>query len=215
MRFVVEFVIMGEYMQILFATGNAGKLAEVKLRLEPLGHSVRSLDEFVPGATIIEPQSSNLELVCRSKLEQALAHVRSSGISEAKIDAVMVEDAGLFIDALAGFPGVYSAYVFETVGLAGILRLLEPYSEKQRKATFRCITGIATDSDVSMHVGECSGGIVLAVSGGGGFGYDPIFKPDGFEITFAEMAAEEKSAISHRGRALDSFVAELSDDNLQ
>ncbi len=201
-------------MQILFATGNAGKLTEVKLRLEPLGHNVSSLDEIAPGASIIEPQS-DLESVCRSKLEQALAHVRSSGISAAEIDAVMVEDAGLFIDALAGFPGVYSAYVFETLGLAGILRLLEPYNEMQRQATFRCITGIATDSGVSMHIGECSGGIVLAECGGGGFGYDPIFKPDGFEITFAEMTAEEKSAISHRGRALDSFVAKLSNNNPQ
>ncbi len=206
---------MGDYMQILFATGNAGKLAEVKLRLEPLGHSVRSLDEIAPSASIIEPQATNLESVCRSKLVQALAHVRNSGISEAEIDAVMVEDAGLFIDSLTGFPGVYSAYVYETVGLAGVLRLLEPYSGTQRKATFRCATGIATNSGVSIHMGECSGGIVLAECGDGGFGYDPIFKPDGFDITFAEMAAQEKSSISHRGRALDSLVAELSDENAQ
>ena len=82
---------------------------------------------------------------------------------------------------------------------------------EDRKATFRCVLGLAL-ADGSKHkfVGECTGHIIREMRGSGGFGYDPIFIPDGYEKTFAELSLEEKNSISHRGRAMEKLVDFLS-----
>ena len=101
---------------VWFMTGNAGKVREAKHALQPLGFDVVQLQ--VEGVEISEPQADDLEDVARSKIEQAIPHLPSPH------DALLVEDAGLFVDSLDGFPGVYSAYALKTIGFNGLLNLL-------------------------------------------------------------------------------------------
>jgi XTP/dITP diphosphohydrolase len=114
---------------------------------------------------------------------------------------LVVDDTGLFIDALHGFPGPYAAYVLNTVGNAGILKLMDGTPDR----TARFTTGIAfADGDgVRVFYGTIEGRITNTPRGTGGFGYDPIF--DAGERTLAEMSIEEKSRCSHRARALAAF----------
>ncbi|MEM3087233.1 MAG: XTP/dITP diphosphatase [Halobacteria archaeon] len=115
---------------------------------------------------------------------------------------VVVEDTGLFVDALRGFPGPYSNYVFRTIGNAGVLRLLD--GAKNRKALFRSVVAFAVPGgEPATFAGEVRGRIGLAPRGKGGFGYDPVFIYKG--RTLAEMSVREKGAVSHRGRAFRRF----------
>ncbi len=118
----------------------------------------------------------------------------------------VLEDAGLFVDALAGFPGVYSAYVYRTVGCDGIIRLME--GRDDRKARFESrIALVPPTGPIEVMEGVCVGTVPIEARGTGGFGFDPVFVPEGEERTFAQMGIAEKEARSHRGRAL----ARLSD----
>ncbi len=112
---------------------------------------------------------------------------------------VLVEDAGLYVDALSGFPGPYSSYVFKTIGVAGLLRLLEGIDE--RRAVFRSALAYAGPWGVEVFTGEVEGSIADRPRGSLGFGFDPVFVPRGDTRTFAEMSLEEKSRYSHRARA--------------
>lgn len=117
----------------------------------------------------------------------------------------ILEDAGLFIDALEGFPGVYSKYVFFTIGCKGILKLLE--GNKKRTAVFRSVYVYSEPYKKPLFfIGECHGTIATEEKGEGGFGYDPIFIPDGKTVTFAEMSTKDKNRDSHRGKALDKLI---------
>ncbi|MGC9515911.1 XTP/dITP diphosphatase [Methanocrinis sp.] len=139
-----------------------------------------------------------------------LEEVAAFGIEEAReklYGPAMIEDAGLFIESLKGFPGVYSAYVFDTIGNEGILRLMEGVAD--RKAVFRSVLGYAEPGmEPIIFKGELEGEIAAEPRGSGGFGYDPIFEIGG--KTIAEMDLAEKNRISHRGasiRALNSWLA--------
>ena len=119
---------------------------------------------------------------------------------------VLVEDTGLFIEAIGGFPGPYASYVLKTIGLRGVLRLLEGVED--RRAFFK--TGLAfcdgKDAEPTVFTGEAHGIIAEAPRGSSGFGYDPIFVPEGGDgRTFAEMSRAEKNALSHRARAFRAF----------
>jgi len=121
---------------------------------------------------------------------------------------VMIDDSGLFIDALKGFPGVYSSYVFKTVGNDGILNLMKGL--KDRKARFECCIGfMRPGAEPFIAKGVAPGTISSKKMGAGGFGYDPIFVPDGFDRTYAQFEIKDKNKISHRGRAIDLLVKEL------
>ena len=121
---------------------------------------------------------------------------------------VMIDDSGLFVDALKGFPGVYSSYVFKTVGCDGILSLMRGVED--RKARFECCIGfMAPGGKPRIIKGASKGSIASQKAGSGGFGYDPIFVPEGYSETFAQMEIPEKNKISHRGRAMDLFIKEL------
>ena len=124
-------------------------------------------------------------------------------------ESLLVEDSGLFIDALPNFPGVYSAHVFQSLGCKGILRLLD----KKRSAHFLTVAALWTGEAVEVFVGRCDGQIAMEMKGEGGFGYDPIFIPDENEDgrTFAQMENEEKSVYSHRGRALRALFDYLEE----
>ncbi len=111
-----------------------------------------------------------------------------------------VEDTGLFVEALDGFPGAYAAWVLRKIGLQGFLRLMK--GAKGRKAAFRTAVALYDGKKVAVFEGEAKGRIAAREIGRGGFGYDPIFVPQGSRETFAQMEAEEKDALSHRRKAL-------------
>lgn len=114
----------------------------------------------------------------------------------------ILEDSGLFINSLGGFPGPYSSYIFETLGWEGILKLV---GESRAAKFYSVIVYVDTDRDIHVFVGEVMGRIKEEGRGDGGFGFDPIFVPEGYEQTFAEMG-EEKNQISHRSRSVLSFL---------
>jgi len=119
---------------------------------------------------------------------------------------VLVEDTGLFIEALGGFPGPYASYVLRTIGLEGVLKLLEGVQD--RGAYFRTALAFCdgAGSEPVVFTGEARGLISERPRGSGGFGYDPIFVPEGGGgRTFAEMSRSEKNALSHRAKAFRAF----------
>ncbi|HTY47581.1 MAG TPA: RdgB/HAM1 family non-canonical purine NTP pyrophosphatase [Methanomassiliicoccales archaeon] len=177
-------------------TSNQGKLKEFRHALEPLGFRLHHLPEDVD-----EIQADTLEEV----VEACVRDLRARGIRDFVLD-----DSGLFVNALGGFPGVYSSYVFKTLGSEGILKLLE--GQKDRRASFRCCIGCSVDGVGEFNVSQdVEGKIIGEKRGSGGFGFDPIFMPDGFVETFAEMPIDAKNRISHRGKAIKSFASTLSE----
>jgi XTP/dITP diphosphohydrolase len=174
-----------------FITSNKGKLKEAQAALGPLGFDVRQNDIGYP-----ELQADSLDQVALFGMEQVKARVEG---------AFMLEDSGLFIEPLGGFPGVYSAYVMKTVGNPGVLRLLG--DRKDRGAVFRsCFGYYEPKKGPLLAKGECKGTVSTMIRGTHGFGYDPIFVPEGDDRTFGEMTLEEKNTVSHRGRALKALV---------
>lgn len=183
--------------RLVFVTGNAGKAHEAKERFEPLGITVVQRD-----LRLVEVQADDLETVAREKARCAAEKIRGP---------FFLEDAGLFVPALRGFPGVYSAHAFRTIGCEGVLRLMRGI-RAGRNAEFRAVIAYQEiDRKVRLFTGECHGTIATKMRGDLGFGFDPIFVPDdGHGRTFGESSAEEKNEVSHRGRALDALAAHLS-----
>jgi len=179
-------------MKLKVITSNPGKVAEFQRSFDDLGIEMEHL--HIPYDEI---QTSELEEVVRIGMKE----IRSKGIND-----FIIDDSGMFIDALKGFPGVYSAYVQKTIGNKGILKLMQ--SVDNRKATFKCCIGCDINGDTVIVTGECNGYILDHEVGDEGFGYDPIFSPDG-RRSFAELSIEEKNAISHRGNAVRLLKTEL------
>jgi len=179
-------------VRLTFVTTNAGKAAEVRSLLMALG-----IEIGVRAIRLTEIQSDSLEEISARCCEEAYEILR---------EPVFVEDSGLFIERLNGFPGPYSSYVQRTIGNAGILKLMA--GEENRRAYFRsCIACKLSDGPVKLFSGVCVGRISHEPRGSGGFGFDPLFIPDeGDGRTFAEMDVKEKSAISHRGKAVRLFA---------
>jgi len=193
-------------MRILFATGNENKVSEASSILGPLGYRVESLTVNGIKPEFIEPQAEGIEAVALSKIEQALDLVKGTQL-EGSI--ILVEDSGLFIESLGGFPGPYSSYVEKTIGLSGILRLMS--DESAREAEFRAVAAISGPGFTFTGSGKSSGEISNEVIGQMGFGYDPIFIPhDGDGRTCGELSPEEKSSISHRAKALKAVSEYLN-----
>ena len=115
-----------------------------------------------------------------------------------------IEDSGLFIEALSGFPGVYSSYVFKTIGCRGILALLQ--GTNNRMCSFKSVIAYKDESGLILFTGESKGSIATTLQGEHGFGFDPIFIPEGESRTFALMSTEEKNLYSHRGKAFKTFL---------
>jgi len=183
---------------LIIATRNAGKVREIGEVLAGMEVRLLSLADL-PGAPEIEETGATFEENARAK---ALGIARWSG----KI--ALADDSGLEIDALGGEPGVLSnRYAGEGATdaerTAKVLRLMEDTPEAERSARFRCSAALAAPGgEVTVVEGVVEGAIALAPRGGGGFGYDPIFVPEGDTRTMAELTPDEKNRISHRGRAL-------------
>jgi len=175
--------------KIIFVTGNPHKVSEAKAILSPAGITVEQNNCGYP-----ELQEENLEDIVRFGAHWAADKLNCE---------VMVDDSGLFIDALNGFPGPYSAYVFDTLGNARILKLMA--GETNRRAVFKCVIGYCRPGEETLvFSGEVTGEIAKETRGTGGFGYDPIFEVNG--VTFGEMKEEKKNRLSHRYRALVKFA---------
>lgn len=181
-------------MTIQFITTNAGKFAEVSEKLAASNVKLVHLDRSYP-----EIQTD--------RLEKVLKYAATVLDDEVKGD-YLIDDSGLFIETLGGFPGVYSAFVQKKLGNRGILKLM--VGEKYRGATFQTVFLLRRGDEHEVFHGDCAGTITETERGKNGFGYDPIFQPQGETRTFGEMTLKEKNAISHRSRAVDALVAYLT-----
>ena len=190
--------------QILVATGNAGKIRELEELLAGLPLVLRGLKEF-PEIAEVEETGASFEENARLK---ATGYALQTGFR------TLADDSGLEVDALSGAPGVFSArYAGENAGDAeNIAKLLKELgANANRRARFVCLMAIGSENgEIEFTAkGVCEGIIAANPSGANGFGYDPIFIPDGFDRTFAEISAGEKHKISHRGRAMKKIIQYL------
>jgi XTP/dITP diphosphohydrolase len=179
-------------MAVIFSTSNKHKFEEVK---EIAGqHGVEVIHKSAP---YVEIQADTLEEIAKPGAEEACTLLKSP---------CFVEDAGLFVKSLKGFPGPYSKFVFLTVGNSGLLKLLD--EEKNRKAEFRSAVGYCEPGKKPVvFTGKVVGRISAEPRGSQGFGFDPVFIPDeGDGRSFGEMSTSEKNKFSHRARAVEAFI---------
>ena len=181
----------GSAIRVNIITANEGKARE----FIELG-KVYGIEVNIVGIPKVEIQSEKLEEIAMYSAINAVIHVK---------DYVVVEDAGLFIKALNGFPGPYSSYVYKKLGVEGILKLMDGVSD--RRAYFKSVIAFASPTGlVKIFEGVVHGEIALSARGSGGFGFDPIFIPKGERRTFAEMSVSEKNKYSHRARAFKELA---------
>ncbi len=196
--------------ELLVATGNAGKLREIRALLGDLPITLLSLADFPNIEEVAETGSTFAE----NAALKALGYARQAGILS------LADDSGLVVDALGGAPGVHSArYLGDQASyedrMNALLTALKTANDDARTARFICELAIASDKLEMLYTteGTCEGRIAEAPRGSGGFGYDPVFVPQGFTQTFGELPAGIKNGISHRGRALakaHQFLASLT-----
>lgn len=186
--------------KLLFASHNAGKIAEIKNMLAPLEIKVISaLDIALP----------DVDETGKTFAENSL--LKSQTIAKALGIPCIADDSGLCVDALNGAPGVYSARYAPNrdfdKGMDKLLNEMKQSTEKSRKAHFSCVVSLAyPDGSYKLFEGRVDGTIALEkMEGQEGFGYDPVFIPDGYDCSFAQMSKEDKNKISHRGRAMQKF----------
>jgi non-canonical purine NTP pyrophosphatase (RdgB/HAM1 family) len=181
-------------VRLVLATRNQDKAGEIAAILRGAPAELVSLAEF-PSAPDVEETGDTLEKNALLKAESAARHCALAAVAD---------DSGLFVDALDGAPGVHSAryagtersYARNNAKLLAELGALPP---GKRTARFECVVALVVPGKAPLFFkGTLPGRIVEAPRGENGFGYDPLFQPDGTEVTLAELAAEEKNAISHR-----------------
>jgi XTP/dITP diphosphohydrolase len=184
-------------LDLVFATHNNHKLEEVAAMIGA-GLRLKSLTD----------------IGCSEDIEEiGSTFVENAGIKSRYVYAnygmnCFADDSGLVVEALNGEPGIYSArYSGQRDPKVNLELVLSKMSNKQqRSASFVSVISLIWDGEEHVFEGKVTGKITLAPYGGGGFGYDPIFIPDGYEITFAEMDQEEKNRISHRAKAMDQLI---------
>ncbi|MFO7872540.1 MAG: RdgB/HAM1 family non-canonical purine NTP pyrophosphatase [Candidatus Undinarchaeales archaeon] len=180
--------------KVYFATSNPWKYREVKEKFEKADLDIGQINMQL------------LEIQDGGHKEIALTSARDAFEKEEK--PLFVEDAGLHIKALKGFPGEFSAYVFKTLGIKGILKLME--NVKNREAEFISVISYKDSEQEKVFKAVCRGSITCEVRGKDGFGYDPIFKPKGHDDTFAEDYSLKKE-LSHRVKSTDMIINWLKD----
>ena len=184
---------------IFLASANTHKIEELKQVLQPLGIMLKSTLDYPDAEEVVEDQPD----LQGNALKKAKFWWNKTGLPS------ISDDTGLEVDALNGAPGVYSArYAGENPTYDDNVNklLAELKGEKSRSAQFRTVIAFVDGSDNYFFEGICRGRIIDEKRGDKGFGYDPIFVPEGFEKTFAELSSEEKNKISHRGRAVQKFI---------
>ena len=188
-------------MKLVFATNNSNKLSEIR-SLVPDGIEILSLKDINCNEELPETNPTLHE----NALQKARYVFDNYGFN------CFADDTGLEIDALGGEPGVYSArYAGEDCSaednMNKVLKKLE--LEENRKAKFRTVIALIIDGKETLFEGECKGSMTRDKSGVEGFGYDPIFTPLEYDITFAEMTKYQKGKISHRGKSVEKLVGFL------
>jgi XTP/dITP diphosphohydrolase len=192
--------------ELVLATRNAGKIAEVQrlISVHAPHIKLRSVAEF--DLEDVEETGVTFE---ENALLKATTIARHTGLP------ALADDSGIAIDALGGAPGVYSArwsgvHGDDAANIAKVLLELKDVPENERGAQFVCVIALARPDGKSMTVrGEVAGVVRHEPVGEYGFGYDPIFQPEGFSITTAQMNPEEKDSISHRGKALREIAPKI------
>lgn len=190
---------VSRFPSLLLGTRNAGKVREIETILGGVPWRIRSLDEFGD----IEVPAETGDTYAENAIIKARFYARATGL------CALADDSGLEVEALGGAPGVYSAR-YAGAGASDADRRTLLLSElaivpaEQRKARFVCVVAIALPDGavLSTSEGTCAGKIIFEPRGDGGFGYDPLFVPDGFDQTFAELSDTIKNQLSHRARAL-------------
>ncbi|MFZ1654948.1 MAG: RdgB/HAM1 family non-canonical purine NTP pyrophosphatase [Candidatus Moraniibacteriota bacterium] len=176
-----------------FATTSDHKLREVN---HMLGYELEKIH-----LELTEPQDMDVEVIARAKAEEAFQKVG---------ELVLVEDFAWYLDVWNGLPGPFVKYFVQTVGSAGILKMLG--DEQNRKALAKTVVAYNDGTQVHVFVGELSGTVATEMRGESGFGLDPIFIPDGHTKTFAEMSAEEKNSVSMRALAVNQLKEFLNQE---
>ena len=190
---------------LLLGTRNAGKVREIETILEHIPWRMRSLRDFAN----VDVAAEDYETYAENAIAKAQFYARETGL------CALADDSGLEVEALDGAPGVYSAR-YAGLGASDADRRklllselrqvgeLHSAAPANRKARFVCVVAIARPEGTMLNVSEgvCNGTITFEPRGEGGFGYDPLFVPDGFDQTFAELPDSIKNQISHRARAL-------------
>ncbi|MEZ4982757.1 MAG: RdgB/HAM1 family non-canonical purine NTP pyrophosphatase [Saprospiraceae bacterium] len=192
---------------LIMATGNAHKASEVSSMLEGL-YTIKTLKDIHCDVDIPETGETFKENALQ-KAQYIWQNYQENCFSD---------DSGLQVDALNGEPGVYSARYggipnSDEKNNALLLKNLE--GKSNRKARFKCVIALILNGQTHFFEGTVEGSIRTELSGTDGFGYDPLFQPEGYEMTFSEMSSEEKNKISHRGRAIEKmkiFLDNLSND---
>lgn len=214
---------------ILIATRNAHKVSEIRVILEERFRFL-TLDDFPNPPKVIEDAGTFAGNATKKAVELA-NWLPSRGVRPAP-DFVLADDSGLEVDALHGAPGVFSARFAamnstenssDADNNSKLLRLLAGVPLDKRAARFRCVVAVTPvppvkiesaspvcyadelELETQLFDGVCEGRIVFEPRGVNGFGYDPLFIPDGFDKTFAELSEEVKNKLSHRARALEKF----------
>lgn len=195
-----ENTLFKSLMKIILATHNAHKAIEIKTILEPIGFKVLTLNDLNFSSEIVETGNT---------LEEN-AQIKALTIASLFEEMVLADDSGLEVVALNGAPGVYSArYAGEPSNSNKNIELLlsNLKNAENRNAQFKTVLVLAQGSRIIAEFSGIVKGMITHVSSGkDGFGYDPVFKPEGYQQTFAEMKAEKKNKISHRALALEQFL---------
>ncbi len=199
-------------IELLFATRNAHKTREVQLILGP---------EFTVRDLGAHPEISEIRESGTSFEENAT--LKALAVSRKLPGLVVADDSGLEVDALGGAPGIYSARyagikASEEEKIDKLLRelALSGATNDARSARFRCVIALARNGNrLGTFTGVVEGRIANQTRGNGGFGYDPIFIPEGFEQTFGELPADVKNRISHRAKAIRALAAGLRQTQLR
>ena len=188
---------------VIFATTNKGKIREVDRLLDGMPFGLKSLSDFFDPLPQIPETGATFEA---NALQKATWVFDRTGVW------TIADDSGLEVDALNGQPGVFSAR-FSGEGATDLrntqklLEMLSGVALEKRTARFVCCATLYRGIDLcSMSRGTCEGHIDFSPAGGGGFGYDPVFVPDGFDTTFGQIDLESKNKISHRGKAFGGLM---------
>lgn len=185
--------------KIVIASGNRGKLTEIKQIMQGLDYHFVSMNDELGYVPEIEENGSTF-------YENAL--LKAEFIYKMCDCWTLADDSGLEVDALDGAPGVYSARFAGLISDSSqnnkkLLELMDTVPDTYRSARFKCVMVLKCGHDrIITAEGTCDGKISRVVSGAGGFGYDPLFVPDGYDRSFGELSADVKNRISHRSSAL-------------
>ena len=190
-------------MKLVFASNNAHKLGEVRAMM-PAGIDVLSLHE-IGFEHEIDETGTTLAENSQIKAETVVNWLKANNKWES-VDGVFADDTGLEIDALGGQPGVYTARWAGTAESNRAKALRELAGKDNRNCQFKTVITLITSDKTAQVEGIVRGRIATEEYGHGGFGYDPVFVPEGYDKTFGELPAEIKNSISHRARAITKLV---------